>query len=182
MPTLNSPLDKSEYRTLLVVGIRGVLFAAILGFLAVPGHRWEAALVVALLAVPGCLLAGVICIWRNRRTADGGEMIRHDARLTNCPLCGGTMEYCFANGVSPLSYEDAAAMRRSFHISQDLANRGRGRLGKFIDGLRTVLPWKVEYFLSYRCQSCSLYIVDYGTALNLSAAKKTAANISPPMQ
>lgn len=106
----------------------------------------------------------------------------HDTRLGNCPVCGGIMEDCFASRVSPLSYENAAAVQRCVHRSHDLANRGVGHFRRVIDGLRFLLPTKAEYFLSYRCQKCMLYIVDYGRVLGSAEAKTIARSIAPKTQ
>jgi hypothetical protein len=92
------------------------------------------------------------------------------------------MEDCFASRTSPLSYEDAVAVQRCVHRSHDLANKGLGHVGKVIDGLRVLLPWKAEYFLSYRCQKCMLHIVDYGRVLGSAEAKTIARDIAAKTQ
>jgi MFS family permease len=57
---LCKPLNKDEYRVLGIVAVLGPLVGAVIGFIAVP--RWDAALIVAILSIPGGLLAGALSI------------------------------------------------------------------------------------------------------------------------
>ncbi len=102
----------------------------------------------------------------------------HQTKLRTCPVCGGLMELCFANRAAALSYTSAAAIQRWIHKDRDLANQGKGRVGMAIDGLRLFLPSRAAYFLSYRCESCRLYVVDYGRILSSSEAKTIAENLA----
>jgi hypothetical protein len=95
----------------------------------------------------------------------------HETKLRSCPVCGGIMEFCFTNRASSLCYVSAAAVRRWAHYDQDVLNKGRGRFGKAIDGLRLILPSKAKYLLSYRCENCKLYTVDYGRVFSSDEAK-----------
>lgn len=62
---LRKPLDSHEWRVFGVFAVIGVLFAAMMGFIAVP--TWGSALIGAVLGIPAGLLVGVQqVLWRRQ--------------------------------------------------------------------------------------------------------------------
>ena len=57
------------------------------------------------------------------------------------------MEFCFTNRASSICYVSAAAVRRPVHVDPDILNKGQGRFGRAIDGLRLILPSKAQFLL-----------------------------------
>ena len=74
---LSKPLCRDEYLVSVIVLVVGILFGATIGFIAVP--EWEAAMVCALLSVPGGLSAGALTVVFQRQSGKAGpaEMLRH---------------------------------------------------------------------------------------------------------
>ena len=58
-------LEKDKYCALGTLGVLGVLFGAAMGFIAVP--TWGCAMMAAILAIPGALVAGVLYVLQRRR-------------------------------------------------------------------------------------------------------------------
>jgi hypothetical protein len=59
------PLGKDEYLAVGLVAVLGTVLGATIGYIAVP--RWDAALVVAMLSLPGGLFAGALAVLLLRR-------------------------------------------------------------------------------------------------------------------
>ena len=57
-------LSKDDVRTVCVVGIIGVILAAVLG--VITSSRWEVGLVFAVLAIPGAFLGGTLYLLLRR--------------------------------------------------------------------------------------------------------------------
>jgi hypothetical protein len=43
-----------------------------------------------------------------------------------------------------------------------------------------LLPSKAEYFRSYLCRSCELYLIDFGTTLDRGQAEQVARSLTGP--
>ena len=61
-----------------------------------------------------------------------------------------------------------AKLQRFVSIDEDLGEAG----------MRKFLPSRAEYYRSYLCRSCSLYVVDYGTVLVSKEAKALAPSMA----
>ena len=59
--SLRKPLDLQAFRLIATFCLIGMLFGATIGFIAVP--RWDAAIVGALLAIPGGLFGGALAVF-----------------------------------------------------------------------------------------------------------------------
>jgi hypothetical protein len=88
--------------------------------------------------------------------------------LDACPRCDTALEAGFANRASPLSFITPEKFERFAFLDEDLAK----------SGLRNLLPSKAEYFRSYLCRSCELYLIDFGTALDRVEAEQVAQSLS----
>ena len=84
-----------------------------------------------------------------------------------CPRCGAPTERGFCHRVNGLSFVAPAKLANFVSIDEDLAKAG----------LRKLLPSKAEYYRSYLCRPCNLYVVDYGTSLGSAEAKELAASM-----
>lgn len=87
--------------------------------------------------------------------------------LEICPHCKALMEQGFCHRATGLSFVAPSKLAKFVSIDEDLAEAG----------LRKLLPSKAEYYRSYLCRPCSLYIVDYGTSLSSAEAKELAVSI-----
>jgi hypothetical protein len=85
-----------------------------------------------------------------------------------CPRCASALEAGFAARSAGLSFIPPEKFRSFAFVDEDLSGAG----------LRRVLPWKAEYFRSYLCQECSLYLVDYSEVLDRPQAQAIAAEES----
>ena len=84
--------------------------------------------------------------------------------LKICPRCEAKLEAGFAHKGIGLSFVAPEKLNRFISIDEDLAN----------SGLRKFLPSKAEYFRSYLCRACELYLIDYGTTIGHGEAKQLA--------
>ena len=73
---LRKPLNNNEYRVLGRVAVLSILGTAAIAFVAFP--KWQIALIVVALAIPGSLFAGglSILLLRRRRVAKQPSMLR----------------------------------------------------------------------------------------------------------
>ena len=90
--------------------------------------------------------------------------------LETCPRCGAVLDAGFAGRASPLSFVAPEKFERFAFLDEDLAK----------SGLRSLLPWKAEYFRSYLCRSCELYLIDFGTTLDRGQAEQVARSLTGP--
>ena len=88
--------------------------------------------------------------------------------LETCPRCQTKTEQGFCHRAIGLSFVAPAKLDKFVSIDEDLAQ----------SGLRKLLPSKAEYYRSYLCRTCSLYLIDYGTSLNSAEAKELATSIA----
>jgi len=83
--------------------------------------------------------------------------------FTGCPRCGKEMLDGFAVKTAGLSFVAREKFKSSAFLDEDLSGAG---LTKYAPG------WKAEYFDSYLCRSCDLYIIDFSTTLSRSEAEQ----------
>jgi len=57
---LREPINRAEYRVLGTITVLGALLGATIGYIAVA--RWDAALVIATLSIPGSMLGGLVAV------------------------------------------------------------------------------------------------------------------------
>src|SRR5258707_15311902 len=88
--------------------------------------------------------------------------------LESCPRCGAPLEAGFAAKAIGLSFVAPEKLERFAFLDEDLAK----------SGLRKLLPSKAEYFRSYLCRSCELYLIDYRTTLDQTQAKQLARSMA----
>ena len=79
-----------------------------------------------------------------------------------CPRCGEEMLDGFACKAAGLSFVEGDKFERFAFLDEDVSGAG----------LKKLLPWKAEYFDSYLCRSCELYIIDFSTTLSRSEAEQ----------
>lgn len=85
--------------------------------------------------------------------------------IETCPRCQEPTEKGFCHKANGLSFVSVEKLKRVLSIDEDLANVGL---------LRKFLPSKAEYYASFLCRKCNLYVVDYGTSLSSVEAKALA--------
>src|SRR5260370_24784761 len=88
--------------------------------------------------------------------------------LETCPRCAAPTEQGFCHREIGFSFVAPGKLAKFVSIDEDLAKAG----------LRKFLPSKAEYYRSYLCRACSLYVVDYSASLNSAEAKDLAASIA----
>lgn len=90
-----------------------------------------------------------------------------DHPFADCPRCGKPLQAGFASKTVGLSFVAPAKLERFLAVDEDLTEAG---LSKF-------LPSKAEYFRSYLCRACELYVVDYSVTLDRHSAKQVADGV-----
>ena len=78
-----------------------------------------------------------------------------------CPRCGHPLDAGFAHRAAGLSSVAPEKLHQFIPLEEDLAR----------SGLRKLLPSRAEYFRSYLCRECELYLIDFSTILHHSQAK-----------
>lgn len=82
--------------------------------------------------------------------------------VDTCPRCGGRLEAGFAHKAVGLSFVSSDKLNALISVDEDLAR----------SGVKKLLPSRPEYFRSYLCRSCQLYLIDYGTTIGHAQAKE----------
>jgi hypothetical protein len=100
---------------------------------------------------------------------DGGSAMSENAFET-CPRCGAALQAGFAAKAIGLSFVAPDKLERFAFLDEDLAK----------SGLRKLLPSKADYFRSYLCRSCDLYLIDFGTTLDRGQAEQVARSLTGP--
>jgi hypothetical protein len=90
--------------------------------------------------------------------------------LETCPRCGAALAAGFSGKGIGLSFIAPEKFERFAFLDEDLAK----------SGLRKLLPSKAEYFRSYLCRSCELYLIDFGTTLDRGQAEQVARSLAGP--
>ena len=90
-----------------------------------------------------------------------------------CPRCGGQLEAGFAHKLTGLSFVSPDKLNRFIFVSEDLTLSG-GLKSRLYGRLKKVFPSGAEYFRSYLCRSCELYLIDYSTTIGHAQAKELA--------
>jgi hypothetical protein len=86
----------------------------------------------------------------------------------NCPRCGGAIQAGFAHRAICLSFVAPEKLAQFVSLDEDLAK----------SGLRKLLPSQAEYFRSFLCRGCELYLIDFGTVLGHTQAKELARTLA----
>lgn len=94
----------------------------------------------------------------------------NEKSLEACPRCGSTLLAGFAAKAAGLSFITPERFEHFAFLDEDIAKAG----------LKKLLPWKAEYYRSYVCQSCELYLIDFGTTLNRKQADQLAQSLMQP--
>ena len=82
--------------------------------------------------------------------------------LTSCPRCGEEMDDGFAVKAAGLSFVARDKFERFAFLDEDVSGAG----------LKKIFPGKAEYFDSYLCRSCELYVIDFSTTLSRVEAEQ----------
>lgn len=90
--------------------------------------------------------------------------------LETCPRCGSALQAGFAAKALGLSFVAPEKLEHFAFLDEDLAK----------SGVRKLLPSKAEYFRSYLCRSCELYLIDFGTTLDRGQAEQFAQSLTGP--
>lgn len=88
--------------------------------------------------------------------------------LTTCPNCMGQMEVGFWSLAAPASFVAPEKFDRFLFRDEDV----------FQVGLKKLLPSRAEFFQSYLCRTCKIYIIDYSHTFNRVEAEETVQPIS----
>lgn len=79
----------------------------------------------------------------------------------NCPQCKNEMMSGYSAASSSLSWIEAERFLRFAFMDEDLAKAG----------LRTLFPWKGEYFRAFNCTECKIVLVDYSEKVDRKTIK-----------
>jgi hypothetical protein len=91
----------------------------------------------------------------------------NDSAFQTCPRCGRPVESGFAHRAIGLSFVAPKKLERFVSLDEDLAE----------SGLRKLLPSPAEYFRSYLCRGCELYLIDFGTLFDHAQARELARSL-----
>jgi hypothetical protein len=80
-----------------------------------------------------------------------------------CPRCGAPTTAGFAHRSAGLSFVTPEKLDHFLFIDEDLAEAG----------WRKFLPAQAQFFRSYLCRACRLYLVDYSQALSRREAEQS---------
>lgn len=83
----------------------------------------------------------------------------------NCPRCGRMMTKAFANASANIPYEKPESILKFIHASGSVQH---------LPYWKGILPHAAEFFLSYLCEDCRIYMIDFSSTLSSSEAKKLA--------
>jgi len=97
-----------------------------------------------------------------------GMQARSDTEFQTCPRCRQQLQAGFTARAAGLSFITPEKFERFAFLDEDLSSAG----------LRKLIPWKAEYFRSYLCRSCELYLVDFGTVLDRTQAEIVAKSLA----
>ncbi len=86
------------------------------------------------------------------------------AIFTTCPRCGATLEDGFAIKNVGLSFVEPSKLEKLLSMDEDISGAGYTKF----------LPAKAEYFDSYLCRRCEMYLIDYSTSLDRNQARELA--------
>ena len=89
-----------------------------------------------------------------------------ESSISTCPRCGAALEAGFMAKAAGLSWVSPNKFESVVFLDEDISQAG----------LKKFLPSKAEYFRSYLCQACKLYLVDYSEAISYAQAKDAAAS------
>lgn len=91
-----------------------------------------------------------------------------DLAFEKCPRCSGVLQPGFTHRATGLSFVAPEKLEQFVSLDEDLAD----------SGMRKWLPSRAEYFRSYLCRNCELYLIDFGTVLGHSQAKDVAHTLT----
>lgn len=86
----------------------------------------------------------------------------------HCPRCGEALQAGFAHRAVGLSFVAPEKLEQAVSLDEDLAQAG----------LRKLLPSRAEYFRSYLCRGCELYLIDFGTVFGHAQAQELARHLT----
>jgi hypothetical protein len=79
----------------------------------------------------------------------------------SCPKCSQELTRGFTSRGNSLPFAESTKIGKFFHGEEELSGAG----------WRTFLPHKAEYYQSFLCRDCQVYIVDYSTTYSKKAAR-----------
>jgi hypothetical protein len=91
--------------------------------------------------------------------------------LDTCPRCGEQLEAGFAQKQTGVYFVASDKLNRFIFVGEDLA-LSAGLKSRLYGLVKKVLPSRAEYFRSYLCRSCELYLIDYSTTIGHAQAKE----------
>jgi hypothetical protein len=97
---------------------------------------------------------------------EGGTTRERSEELS--PLWHHLKEAGFAHKAIGLSFVAPEKLEQFFSFDADLARAG----------LRKLFPSKAEYFRSYVCRSCELYLIEFGTTFDRHQAQQVARSMT----
>ena len=85
-----------------------------------------------------------------------------------CPKCGAGLDAGFCSRSSGLSFVAPQKLDHGAFLDEDLTGAG----------LRKLLPSKAEFYRSYVCRTCELYVVDFSQFLDREQASELATSMT----
>jgi len=79
----------------------------------------------------------------------------------NCPKCSQELTRGFTSRGNSLPFAESTKIEKFFHGEEELSGAE----------WRTFLPHRAEYYQSFLCRDCEVYIVDYSTTYSKEAAR-----------
>lgn len=85
----------------------------------------------------------------------------------NCPKCNELFENGFLSRTAGLSFASAKNFEQHTFLDEDIVQAG----------LKKILPSKGEWYRSYLCRSCEVYLVDYSVSLDRQEVNELANSL-----
>ena len=82
--------------------------------------------------------------------------------VSHCPRCDNVLEDGFAGKAIGLSFVSHDKFQKFVFVDEDISNAG----------WKKYLPSGAEFFDSYLCRSCELYLVDFSKTLSRSQVEQ----------
>lgn len=90
--------------------------------------------------------------------------------IKSCPQCKCSLEQGFAAKAAGLSFVAPEKFEHYIFLDEDISKAG----------LKKFLPSNAEYYRSFLCRSCKLYIIDYSRTYSRSDAEDLVQKLQEP--
>jgi hypothetical protein len=93
-----------------------------------------------------------------------------ETALNLCPKCGRPFQLGFAVRSHAVSFVAPEKLKQFAFVDEDLVQ----------SGWRNLFPSKAEYFRSYLCRECKIYLLDFSTKYDRHQANELAQAMDEP--